>query len=80
MAEKSLIPIAQKKKKELSQCRICGSEAFYSYFGVISCEACKVFFKRNAHYEQVSFFVYKIIHSSKYLSLESIEMFIQWSL
>ncbi|CAF1283122.1 unnamed protein product [Adineta steineri] len=32
----------------LNQCKICGSPAKYSYFGVISCNSCKMFFKRNA--------------------------------
>ncbi|CAF1102380.1 unnamed protein product [Rotaria sordida] len=31
-----------------TQCKICEAPALYSYFGVISCDPCKVFFKRNA--------------------------------
>jgi hypothetical protein len=30
------------------ECVICGGPAIYSYFGVISCQPCKVFFRRNA--------------------------------
>ncbi|CAF1166838.1 unnamed protein product [Rotaria sordida] len=37
------------------QCRICGVPAEYSYFGVISCNPCKMFFKRNANAGQVAF-------------------------
>ncbi|CAF4226121.1 unnamed protein product [Rotaria sordida] len=40
--------IRQKVKPCLSECRICGSPAFNSNFGVISCNPCKMFFKRNA--------------------------------
>ena len=36
------------------QCRICGAPAKYSYFGVISCDSCKIFFRRNAERERVS--------------------------
>ncbi|CAM4923298.1 unnamed protein product [Rotaria socialis] len=38
----------KKLKPQASPCRICGSSAVYSYFGVISCHPCKMFFKRNA--------------------------------
>lgn len=50
-----------KRKKQLSYCRVCHSPASYSYFGVISCAACKVFFRRNAHHEQVNFIFLQII-------------------
>ncbi|CAF1343466.1 unnamed protein product [Adineta ricciae] len=33
-------------------CKICGAPAQYSYFGTISCRACKIFFKRNAEHGQ----------------------------
>ncbi|CAF2531364.1 unnamed protein product [Rotaria sp. Silwood2] len=31
-----------------TDCKICGAPAKYSYFGVVSCNSCKMFFKRNA--------------------------------
>ncbi|CAF3571613.1 unnamed protein product [Rotaria sp. Silwood1] len=37
------------------ECRICGAPAEYSFFGVISCYACKMFFKRNANVGQATF-------------------------
>jgi hypothetical protein len=40
--------------KKLSECKICGIPAIYSYYGVISCESCKMFFKRNADNQKVS--------------------------
>ncbi len=46
--------ITTKKSKILShECRICGVPAECSYFGVISCDACKIFFRRNANAGQV---------------------------
>ncbi|CAF3946674.1 unnamed protein product [Rotaria sp. Silwood2] len=48
IANNIAIMIKQKVKPYQSECKICGSPAFYSYFGVISCSACKMFFKRNA--------------------------------
>jgi hypothetical protein len=37
-----------------TKCTICGGPAIYSYFGVISCQPCKVFFRRNAKQGRVS--------------------------
>ncbi|CAF1057033.1 unnamed protein product [Adineta steineri] len=37
-----------------SKCKVCGAPATYSYYGVISCRPCKIFFKRNAKREQES--------------------------
>ncbi|CAF1365516.1 unnamed protein product [Adineta steineri] len=34
------------------ECKICGASAKYSYFGIISCQPCKMFFKRNAEQGQ----------------------------
>ncbi|CAF1087840.1 unnamed protein product [Rotaria sordida] len=42
--------IETKKIKILAQeCRICGAPAEYEHFGVISCNPCKMFFKRNVN-------------------------------
>ncbi|CAF2953949.1 unnamed protein product [Rotaria sp. Silwood2] len=30
------------------QCKVCGAPALHSYYGVISCSPCRMFFKRNA--------------------------------
>ncbi|CAF4260715.1 unnamed protein product [Rotaria sp. Silwood2] len=35
-----------------TKCKICEVPAKYSHFGVISCDPCKVFFKRNAKHGQ----------------------------
>ncbi|CAF4147062.1 unnamed protein product [Adineta steineri] len=45
----------QLTKKNLSECRICGAPAQYAYFGAISCNSCKMFFKRNATLDQKTF-------------------------
>ncbi len=37
------------------ECRICEAPALYSYFGAKSCDACKIFFRRNAEHGQVNF-------------------------
>lgn len=45
------------------QCRICGVPAKYAYFGAVSCQACKVFFKRNADVRAVhSFFSFWVLN------------------
>ncbi|CAF1105237.1 unnamed protein product [Adineta steineri] len=43
------------KKQNLSECRICGASAQYVNFGTISCNSCKMFFKRNANIDQKTF-------------------------
>lgn len=52
------------KNTESDRCRICGDDAKYSYFGVLSCQACKVFFKRNAEDQQVMHRIYREPRSS----------------
>ncbi|CAF1092342.1 unnamed protein product [Adineta ricciae] len=39
----------QKTKPLSKHCQICGAPAQYSYFGVVSCHSCKMFFKRNGN-------------------------------
>ncbi|CAF3866102.1 unnamed protein product [Rotaria sp. Silwood1] len=46
---------SKKSKIHSNECRICSVPAEYSYFGVISCHACKMFFKRNAITGQTAF-------------------------
>lgn len=56
---KSASKFASKKVKNVpSECKICGTSACYSYFGVIACNSCKMFFRRNAEKGQVSRFVF----------------------
>jgi len=45
--------VKQKSKKLPTECKICGAPALYSYFGVIACGSCKIFFRRNAQMKQV---------------------------
>jgi hypothetical protein len=48
-----------KSKQLIHECRICGAPAEYSYFGVISCDSCKIFFRRNAHVEVNLIFLFQ---------------------
>ncbi len=43
-----VIDIKRQTKPVLRECTVCGAPAIYSYFGVIACQPCKVFFRRNA--------------------------------
>ena len=36
-----------------TECQVCSDSAIYSYFGVIVCASCKMFFRRNAQKKQV---------------------------
>ncbi|CAF4167940.1 unnamed protein product, partial [Rotaria sordida] len=62
MMEKSSSNNSKEKKQQSTtmsiKCKICGDAAKYSYFSVISCEAWKVFFKRNAERELKAFKCY----------------------
>lgn len=51
----SSISNKNRRSKNLpNECRICTAPADYSYFGVVSCQSCKIFFRRNANAGQVS--------------------------
>ncbi|CAF1287779.1 unnamed protein product [Rotaria sordida] len=49
--EKSLSNNSTNRKRQSTivqtECKICGAPAKYSFFGVVSCNTCKMFFKRN---------------------------------
>ena len=45
------IPIRTRAKAD--QCKVCGDVALYSYFGVVTCQACKMFFKRYGENTEV---------------------------
>jgi len=38
--------IRQRTSANKDQCQVCGDAAHYTYFGTLSCQACKMFFKR----------------------------------
>jgi len=44
----------QQTRTAASECKICGAPARYSYYGVVVCESCKMFFKRNGETRQVN--------------------------
>ncbi len=54
MMKQSPSIIKRKSRTVSSECKICGAPASYTFFGVISCHSCKMFFKRNAECEQVN--------------------------
>ncbi|UJR13887.1 hypothetical protein I4U23_000894 [Adineta vaga] len=40
--------------QDSNTCRICGTYARYIYFGVLSCQACKIFFRRHANTREIA--------------------------
>jgi hypothetical protein len=57
------MPIEARNSKTLrDECRICEAPAEYSYYGAMSCQSCKVFFKRYAEQNEVSSSLY--LHSN----------------
>ncbi|CAF3334925.1 unnamed protein product [Rotaria sp. Silwood2] len=40
---------------QATECQICGVPAIFSFYGVVSCNPCKMFFKRNAQLGQKAF-------------------------
>jgi hypothetical protein len=46
--------VTRNSKTLRDECRICGVPADYSYYGAMSCQSCKVFFKRHAEQNEVS--------------------------
>jgi hypothetical protein len=51
-----------KKPKVYSLCKVCGIEGALSHFGGLCCVSCKMFFRRNAHYNLVRKFYYCLIN------------------
>lgn len=49
----------QSKERQGRICRVCGDKALCYNFGVITCESCKAFFRRNAMSEKVRCFLPK---------------------
>ena len=45
--------ITRPRRAKVDRCRICGDVALYLFFGTISCQACKMFFKRHAEQKRV---------------------------
>ena len=52
-------PVA--KAKVYSLCNVCGIEGAQVHYGGMCCVSCKMFFRRNAHYDLVSEFDYYLI-------------------
>jgi hypothetical protein len=65
----------QKSKKLPTECKICAAPALYSYFGVVVCGSCKIFFRRHAQIEQVKL-NYKIFFYLYNFVLGSLKMFL----
>ncbi|CAF4086624.1 unnamed protein product [Rotaria sordida] len=55
MLKSSSKSIDENTKRRPFKCKICEAPARYAHFGVISCESCKMFFRRNAHIERSTF-------------------------
>jgi uncharacterized Zn finger protein (UPF0148 family) len=61
-------------QRSLSQCKICGAFARYSYYGAVVCPPCRMFFKRNAETGQVNEKQNIIFSSYLFIHLDTIEM------
>jgi hypothetical protein len=62
----NLMNTKQQSTTTPTKCKICGDSAIYSYFGVIACHPCRVFFKRSAEQKKVNrqyVFSFIYIHS-----------------
>ncbi|CAF2566542.1 unnamed protein product [Rotaria sp. Silwood2] len=57
--------VVKKLNTDLSECQICGVPASHVHFGVLSCASCKIFFKRNAEFEQLT--TWNLLQSDKSL-------------
>jgi ribosomal protein L37AE/L43A len=41
------LTVVKKSKTVSHQCKICGDLAKHANYGVMTCDSCKIFFKRN---------------------------------
>lgn len=44
----------RQKKASETECRICEGPAKFMHYGAIACDACKIFFRRNAEQGRVN--------------------------
>ena len=43
-----------KPSKPSKECQVCGDEAYHKFYGAVTCDSCRVFFRRNAKEDKVS--------------------------
>jgi hypothetical protein len=48
-----MIDLVNQRKLD-SLCKVCGSDGAQIHYGELCCVSCKMFFRRNAHYNLVS--------------------------